>query len=259
MAFDISKIKSRLNSLSNANNKSNLVWKPKPGKQVVRIVPYKFNPDQYSFIELKFHYNLNNKTYLSPDSFGRPDPIVEWSNRLKKGSKDEWKLGKKMEPKLRTYAPIIVRGEEAEGIRFWGFGKTVYEELLKVIADPDFGDISDLQTGRDITVEFKEAVESGKSFPETTIRVKPNPSVALSEAQKDLLEYQSDILELFPEYSYDELKEIMNAWLSPEGTPNDEHAEPATTTESPANSAESSKDNTSSAEAAFDTLFGKTK
>ncbi len=219
MALDISKLKSRLNSLSNTNQKSNLIWKPKPGKQVVRIVPYKYAPDN-PFIELKFHYNLNGKSYLSPDSFGRPDPIVEFSNRLKKtGDKEEWKMGKKMEPKMRTFAPVIVRGEEHEGVKFWGFGKQVYQELLSIISDPDFGDITDLTTGRDIVVEFKTGDESGKSFPETNIRVKPNTSVAVDPNNSNLLDAlkaQVNILDLFPELSYDELKDIMDNWLNPE-------------------------------------------
>jgi len=218
MALDISKLKNRLSSLSNTNQKSNLIWKPKPGKQVVRIVPYKYSPEN-PFIELKFHYNINNKTYLSPDSFGRPDPIVEFANRLKKtGSKEDWQMGRKMEPKMRTFAPVIVRGEELEGVKFWGFGKQVYQELLSIISDPDFGDITDLTSGRDIVVEFKTA-EGGASFPETSIRVKPNISVAIDPKNTQLLEAlkcQVNILDLFPEFSYDELKEVMDKWLNPE-------------------------------------------
>ena len=218
MALDISKLKSRLNSLSNTNQKSNLIWKPKPGKQVVRIVPYKYEPDN-PFIELKFHYNINTKTYLSPDSFGRPDPIVEFSNRLKKtGSKEDWQMGRKMEPKMRTFAPVIVRGEEGEGVKFWGFGKQVYQELLSIISDPDFGDITDLTGGRDIVVEFKTA-EGGASFPETSIRVKPNVSVAIDPKNAQLLDAlksQVNILDLFPEFSYEELKEVMDKWLNPD-------------------------------------------
>jgi len=230
MALDISKLKSRLNSLSNTNQKSNLIWKPKPGKQVVRIVPYKYEPDN-PFIELKFHYNINNKTYLSPDSFGRPDPIVEFSNRLKKtGSKEDWQMGRKMEPKMRTFAPVIVRGEEHEGVKFWGFGKQVYQELLSIISDPDFGDITDLTSGRDIVVEFKTA-EGGASFPETSIRVKPNVSVAVDPKNSQLLESlksQVNILDLFPELSYEELKEVMDKWLNPD-TESSDTSVPTTT------------------------------
>lgn len=267
MALDISKLKSRLSSLTNQGNKTNLIWKPKPGKQVVRIVPYKYQPDN-PFIELKFHYNINNKTYLSPDSFNRPDPIVEWSNRMKKnGNKEDWILGRKFEPKMRTYAPIIVRGEESEGVRFWGFGKNVYQEILSIINDVDYGDITDLVNGRDIVVEFRTAEDSGKSFPETTIRVKPNASVAIDPSQKDILTQQTNILDLFPEFSYDELKEVMNAWLNPdssapsEGSVNtivDEDvpvAAPKATTVNKSPSATTSKSNADDVAAAFDNLF----
>ena len=272
MALDLSKLKSRLYSISNTNNKTQLIWKPKPGKQVVRIVPYKYQTDN-PFIELKFHYNINNKTYLSPDSFNRPDPIVEWSNRMKKtGNKEDWQLGRKMEPKMRTYAPILVRGEESEGIKFWGFGKNVYQEILSIINDPDYGDITDPVNGRDIVVEFRTAEDSGKSFPETTIRVKPNATIAIDVSQKEILAQQVNILDLFPEYSYDELKSVMDAWLNPEtqtteGTVNTivEDDAPFTTSPTPSPSAgktataspsaKASKANTDDVTAAFDNLF----
>lgn len=219
MALNLNAIKSRLNSLSSTDQNKNLFWKPNPGKQVVRIVPYKFCPEN-PFIELKFHYGINGKTYISPDTFGRPDPIVEFSNRLKKtGNKEDWLQGRKYEPKLRTYAPVIVRGQESEGIKFWGFGKSVYQEILKCINDPDYGDITDLTTGRDIVVEFTEAAMTGKSFPETSIRVKPNATPAVDPTNKELvslLARQANLIELYEEKSYDDLKKIMKEWLNPE-------------------------------------------
>ena len=34
------------------------------------------------------------------------------------GSKDDYRLGKKIEAKMRTYAPVVVRGEESQGVKF---------------------------------------------------------------------------------------------------------------------------------------------
>ena len=90
-------------------------------------------------------------------------------------------MARKLEAKMRTFAPVIVRGEETQGVRFWGFGKTVYQELLSVIADPDYGDITDPVNGRDVSVEFITAEESGASFPKTSIRVKPNQTPIVSD------------------------------------------------------------------------------
>ncbi len=215
--MDINKIKQSLNSLRNKDRKSDLIWKPAAGKQVVRIVPYAYKKDN-PFIELKFHYNLNGKTFLSPDTFNKPDPIVEFSNKLKKsGDKEEWQFGRKLEPKMRTFCPIIVRGREKEGVKFWGFGKQVYQAILSYIADPDYGDITDPTAGRDIVVEFRTAEETQKSFPETTIRPKPNQTLAVTDDLKELLDDQIDILELFDVPTYDELKTAMDTWLNEGG------------------------------------------
>jgi len=224
MGLDISAIRGRLNKLQNTQRKSDLLWKPKPGKTQVRIAPYKFNKDN-PFIELYFHYNVNNKTYLSPQSFDRPDPIVEFADKLKRmGDKDDWKAAKAMEPKLRTFVPVIVRGEEDKGVQFWGFGKTVYQEILGYIADPDYGDITDPKTGRDITIEYVSAEDGGTSYPTTTIRVKPSTSPIVDDEEKavELIENQTEITDLYSELSYDELKGVLESWLNPDGSSSSE-------------------------------------
>ena len=215
--MDLNAIKNRLNQLQTTNNRTSNLWKPQPGNQIVRIVPYKFNKDN-PFIELYFHYGLANKNYLSPISFGRPDPIEEVAQKLKgTGSKDDYRLGRKVEAKMRTYAPVIVRGEESQGVKFWGFGKTVYQELLGIIADPDYGDISDSLTGRDIVVERQTPAEAGNQYGKTTIRVKPNvtPLSDDSNILTKLLDEQPELKELYNEPTFDELKEHLSTFLNP--------------------------------------------
>jgi len=216
--MDISQIKSRLTTLQATSSNKDNFWKPAPGKTQIRIVPYKFNKDN-PFVELFFHYGLgNNKTYMSPVSFGRPDPVEEFSSKLKStGNKDEWIQGKRLEPKMRTFAPVIIRGEEHEGVKWWGFGKTVYQELLGVIADPDYGDITDPSLGRDIVVERQTPAEAGNQYGKTTIRVKPNQT-AITENKETLtkvIETQTKIEDLYTEPSYDDLKEALGNFLNP--------------------------------------------
>ena len=213
-------------------------------------MPYKFNKDN-PFIELYFHYDLGGKNYLSPISFGRPDPIEEFAQKLKgTGSKDDYRLGKKVEAKMRTYAPVVVRGEEGQGVKFWGFGKTVYQELLSIIADPDYGDITDNVSGRDVAVEFKTAEETGASFPSTSIRVKPNQTPITEDASmmESLTENQKNITDIYQELSYDELTNALNEYLNG-GSSEEEKEEESTPKVEPAsyNSKETSD--------AFDDLF----
>ena len=224
--MDINAIKKRLTQLTSQTNKTSNLWKPQPGKNQIRIVPYAHNKDN-PFIELFFHYDIGQRSYLSPMSFGRPDPIEEFADKLKAGgNKDDWKLGKKLEAKMRTFVPVIVRGQEKEGVKFWGFGKTVYQELLTFIADPDYGDIADPATGRDIVVTFKTAEETGKAFPSTSIMVKPNQTPCTED--KDVIESvknQVEITELYKEMSYDDLTGVLEDWLNPSDSDEEESTE----------------------------------
>jgi len=252
--MDISAIKSKLTQLQSTTSTKENFWKPEPGKQVVRIVPYKHNKDN-PFMELYFHYNLGgNKTYLSPATFGRPDPVEEFSNKLKStGNKDEWVQGKRLEPKMRTFVPVVVRGREDEGVKFWGFGKTVYQELLSVIADPDYGDITDAMNGRDIGIERQTPAEAGNQYGKTTVRVKPNQTklVEDSEALENLLNNQANITELYTEPSYDDLKEALSNYLNPS-----EESESATTeTKTTETTAAPVANKVSDTSDAFDQLF----
>ena len=206
MGIDINAIRGRLNKLQNTQKKTESLWKPTPGKHQVRIVPYKFDKDN-PFIELYFHYNINNKTYLSPQSFGRPDPIVEFADKLKRmGDKEDWKAAKQMEPKLRTFVPIIVRGQEGDGVKFWGFGKTVYQEILGYIADPDYGDITDPIEGRDVRVSCTK--NPGQQWATTDVRPrgKDSPLSEDSSQSKKWLDNIPDVNDMFELKSYEELR-----------------------------------------------------
>ena len=254
--MDINAVKKRLAQLQTSTTRSTNLWKPQPGRTQIRILPYKLNTDT-PFIELFFHYDLGGKSFLSPTSFGRPDPIEEFADKLKQsGNREDWRLGKKLESKLRTFAPVVVRGEEQGGTKFWGFGKTVYQELLSIIADPDYGDISDPINGRDVVVEFKTAEETGASFPKTTIRVKPNqtPITEDKAVLTDLLDNQKDITEVYNELTYDELAEALGDWLNPSDC---EEETTQSDTNVPASTLQSAVSSTSNVTDAFDDLFNK--
>jgi len=251
--MDLNAIRKRLNQLQTTNNRTSSLWKPQPGKTQIRIVPYELNKDN-PFIELFFHYNLNNRSYLSPISFGRPDPIEEFAQKLRaSGNKEDYQLSRKLEAKMRTFAPVIVRGEEKQGVKFWGFGKTVYQELLSIIADPDYGDITDPVNGRDVVVEFLSAEETGASFPKTNIRVKPNQTPISDEPEVlELVKQQQDIREIYQEQSYDDLTEILNEWLNPDDSDSSEEESEEKTVSTSQLSETSKVSNTADA---FDDLF----
>jgi hypothetical protein len=255
MPIDLDAIKNRLQTLQQTTSRTSNLWKPSPGTQQIRMLPYKHNKDN-PFIELYFHYDIGSKSYLSPVSFGRPDPFVEFADKLKStGNRDDYMLAKKLEPKMRTFVPVAVRGEEDQPVRFWGFGKMVYQELLGFISDPDYGDLTDPITGRDIVVEFQSAEELGRSFPKTTIRVKPNQTRITDDKTKydAMINDQKKITDIYTELSYEELTDVLNTWLNP-----DDVDEPETVTTNTSESASKPAGNAKKVEdvsEAFDQLF----
>jgi hypothetical protein len=214
MAIDINKIKNKLAQLSGKKRTSSSLWRPE-GRHTVRLLPMQ-NTDGTPFHERYFYYNIgNNRGILAPHQFGKPDPIQELINRLHEdGSSNSRELAKKLYPKLRTYAAVVVRGEEDKGPRLWGFGKQVYQSLLNIMLDADFGDITDPLEGHDLTVSMSK--HPGRQF--ATTEVMPRPKVTpLCEDSKVMEEWISgvpDIDDIYTLQSYDEIKDTVNNWVS---------------------------------------------
>jgi len=224
MSINVEALKRRLGEISNKSKRSVLLWKPSTGKQLIRIVPYAKDPEN-PFIEMQFHYGIGNRTYLSPQTYGRPDPIIEFGETIRKtGDKDDYELSKKFFPKIRIYVPVIVRGEEDQGVRYWGFGMQVYQSLLGLISDADYGDIASLSEGNDITVIYKPVEETKKAFPETDILPRPKKTSVgtganiTEEKLIGLIKNQTDITEMFQESTYEDLKSALDKFLDPEET-----------------------------------------
>jgi hypothetical protein len=225
--MNIKAVQERLKKLQTTSNKSTLIWKPSVGENLIRIVPYQFDKEN-PFLELIFHYNVTKRSILSLETFGEADPIVEFANQLSStGVKEDWIFSKKIAPAMRTFVPIIIREHEDEGVKFWGFGKEVYTQLLEFCADPDYGDISDLMSGRDVVVTYTAGVE-GKTYPSTSIRVKPNPTKATNSKKvyELITNGQTDIYDIFAKPTYEELKTMLTKYLDPENQESETDSKP---------------------------------
>ena len=226
--IDMDEITTMIDDLKKENKSSSKNrWAPPTGTSVIRIVPYVQNRKN-PFVRMYFHWNIGKTAMLSPVTHGRPDPIDEASKKLfekarEGGSKDDWKLAKKLEPKLRVYAPVIIRGSEEQGVKWWGFGKEIFAEILNVIKSGDYDDITHPIQGRDIKVERKTKEEAGNDYGKTTIRVLPKVSPISSDKKllKDILTVQPDPNELYPEPTYEDLREALRRYLDPEAEVDD--------------------------------------
>ena len=222
--MDLSLIKQKLSASQNKGQKrekvdyTKIFWKPKPGKYQIRILPSKFDKSN-PFREVYFHYGFSKGPILALTNWNEKDPIVEFAKNLRKSSdKEDWQLAKKIEPKLRYFVPVLVRGEEAQGARLWEFGKLIYEQLLGIAADEDYGDFTDITDGRDFTIEAVEDIVANRKGIKCNIRVKPKTSAISEDATvvEKALEEQPDILTINKHYSFDELKDLLDKWLNPD-------------------------------------------
>ena len=217
MAINIEKLRERLDVLKTSNNRTKGLWKPKPGKHKIRILPNASDLEN-PFTEMYFHYGtiVPKKTIVSPKSYGNPDPVEEMGLKLKgTGDQTDWKLGNTLVPKQRTYARILVRGQESEGVLVWGFSKQIFEALLDAITDEDEGsDITDLKEGRDVIVNIEAAEEGGKNkFPTITVKVSVKATHVSDDAEVlAMIKNQPKMEELFPEPTYEELKGYLQTW-----------------------------------------------
>ncbi len=239
MAIDFDAIRKKLNQLSGTNSRRNVMWRPQEGEEAtVRLLSFADNDGQ-PFKERWFYYNIgNNPGLLAPYQFGNPDPVQELINKLREeGSKESYELAKKLYPKMRSYAPVIVRGEEDKGVRLWSFGKTVYQSLLNIMLDEDYGDITDPSDGRDVKVICTKA--PGRMWATTEVRPRGKSSSLSSDSgtAKKWLDEIPDLDDLYTCKSYDELSKIVNDWLS-----GDDEASNEGTTRGPTTETKSSSD-----------------
>lgn len=224
--MNLDAIKKKLESMQktsnggSSNNSSNVKrFKPTIGKQTVRVVPFKYNKE-YPFTEMKFYYGIGSKKVIaSPLNWGEKDPIAEFAKQLRgTNDKENWRLAKKLDPKVRIYAPVIVRGEESEGVQLWEFGKEIYEAFLQMAADEEVGDFTDIMSGRDIKLITVGPDVTGTKYNKTTIApsMKTSPLSSDSKLVEKLLDEQENPLDLYKPLPFDTIKQALQEWLNPE-------------------------------------------
>lgn len=224
--MDLNAIKSRLNTLNKSSNSQNkekkdytlIYWKPRQeGKYQIRFVPSAHEVTNDPFHEVMMHYGIGKFPIMALTNWGEDDPVVDFTSKLRKTSEPEnWRLAKKLSPKLRIFAPVIVRGEEDKGVRLFEFSRTLYMELLSIADDEDYGDFTDVASGHDFVVNATK-VQDRLGF-NLSLRPKPKTSPLSEDAAtvKEWLATQPSLLEERFKYTYDKLKEELQKFISEE-------------------------------------------
>lgn len=155
-------------------------WAPKDGRNVIRILPPKPGSEDF-YVEARVHYNVGpDKKMVTCGKTARSTcAVCDFVDALfKSGDKEDEKLAKRMRATSRYYFNVIDRsveeGQEGYGeVMVFGSGATIFTDILGIIVDPDYGDITDPEEGYDIII-----TKSGKGLDteyKTNARPKQTP------------------------------------------------------------------------------------
>jgi len=218
MGINLDKMREKLAAVQNRGDSSkSAFWRPEDGDQTIRIIP---TEDGDPFKEVYFHYNVAKGGIVCPKrNYGEDCPICDFASNLwREGSNNNDESSKKMAKSLfarqRFFSPVLVRGEENEGPRWWGYGKMAYEMLLSLVLNPDYGDITDTEEGTDLVLSYGKP--PGASFPQTKIQPRRRTSNMLedTDAHAQVLDSIQDLEELFERKTTAEVQGLLDEFMS---------------------------------------------
>jgi len=222
MGIDMELMRRKLATLRGEHDgNGNSVWfRPDEGDTDIRIVP---TNDGDPLKEMFFHYNVGEHRggILCPKrNFGEHCPVCEFASQLwREGSdnndEESKKLAKSLFVRTRYFSPVVVRGREDEGIKVYGYGKMAYELLLGYILDPEYGDVTDIQEGTDITLTYTKPTKPG-AYPQTNLKMRRNTSPLLedSDAIPALLDGLPEFDGLFERHTPEQIDAILDEQLA---------------------------------------------
>lgn len=210
MALDMQKLKDKLEG---KRTKRGFIRLEK-GETVIRIVPLEGGDLNKSYF---MHYNVGySPGFLCPKrNFSEDCPICSFANHLWQEGTDESKAAaRQIFAKERFYSPVLVRGEEAESIRWWSYSKDTSDFLIKLVMNPDYGDITDEETGTDLLVTITQ--KEGDRFPRPSIQPRRKSSKMCDGMTKEqckiFLLNIPDLTELLDRKTATEIKALLDEY-----------------------------------------------
>ena len=227
MALNMSKVNEKQEELNKPRGDFNF-FSPKDGRNVIRICPPKGDKDVF-WKEADTHFGVGpeGKLVICSKMFKKKCPVCNEVARLRKtGNKEDQKLADKMKVNHRAYINIIDRNDpdKVDVPQIYNCGNSVLKELINLVCDPEYGDITDFNSGFDITL-----TKSGKGM-NTEYKVTPKrkeSQATTSITEEELQEALPDLDSLVVEKSVEEIKAILSGEDFEEDVVSDEEVENA--------------------------------
>lgn len=174
-------------------------WKPKENKNVIRILP-PWNAEGMFYFKAVLHYTGEEGQLPVPcrSMVDKPCPLCE---AVEKSSNK--KIAKKMMAKKKFYMNILSIDNIKEGVKIWAATPKQMKKLRSYLEDPDYGDFTDPDEGREVIVEK----DSSGTMPSYEIRMRPKSSpIEYSNWEEELFNLEEEIIPEIPsKEEYEEL------------------------------------------------------
>jgi hypothetical protein len=121
------------------------------------LPPWGKSADGFFYYTVGQHFGFSiggrNKAISCPESVGKGKcPVCVFISRLKNSENPDYtKLADRIRANRRYFVNVIDR-EESDKVKIYGTNKKFVEAILDASDDPDVGDMTDPQSGRDITI-----------------------------------------------------------------------------------------------------------
>lgn len=187
-------------------------WKPKDGKNLIRILPPTWDDARHYGLDIFVNYNIgaDNQSYLSLGKHDKgEDPLMEARREAQKeGDKD---LVKALSPNQRILYWIVDRNDEDEGPLLWAAPFTFDKSLSNLCIDEDTKEvifIDDPAKGRDVRF-YKEGTGLLTKYDPSKMKVLgPSPICEDESLENDWLDFiqANSLPDTLNFYDYDHIK-----------------------------------------------------
>ena len=150
----------------------------------------KIHNEQCPLCDLYFSTWAHVRDIESDKSLQKKHPLAQFANYLR--AKD------------RFYFNVLERGTDE--IKILSCGIQLFNRIVETISDPDYGDITDVQTGFDFKI-IKGSNGGYPSYTSSAPRPKSEPLASSKKRIEEILDSQHDISEMVKKHEYEELKQ----------------------------------------------------
>ena len=186
------------------------------GKNVRRILWPKGESD-ICYSEGSIHFGLgeDGKISMVCRKTANPNnrcPICEYIHTLQRSKdKNDKKIADAIRPRKRFYFNVFDRDNtnagEAEKIKIMAVGVKLQKDIISMFCDPDYGDVTDFDTGHDVTIR-----RSGQGL-NTEYSIIPKPSATPAStvlSKEEIEEAMTDLEALWNIPSIEEMENFLS-------------------------------------------------